>query len=43
MNKYTLIYFDTCGRAEPIRMLLSHAQVSFHDRRIKKDWKELKP
>ena len=30
----TLIYFDAGFRAEPIRMLLTHAKVNFTDERV---------
>jgi hypothetical protein len=33
-NKPELIYFGGYGRAEPIRMLLAHAQVKYDDVRI---------
>ena len=29
-----LMYFPIMGRAEPIRMLLTHAQVEFEDERV---------
>ena len=29
-----LLYFDVYGKAEPIRMLLNHAKVSFEDVRL---------
>ena len=32
-----LIYFPIMGRAEPIRMLLTHAQVEFEDERVSFD------
>jgi hypothetical protein len=32
---YTITYFDSRGRAEPIRLLLSYAGVPFEDRGIK--------
>lgn len=39
-----IYYFDVYNRAEPHRMLLNHAGVSFEDVRIEgKDWMKLKP
>jgi glutathione S-transferase len=39
-----IYYFDVYNRAEPHRMLLNHAGVSFEDVRIDmKDWMKLKP
>jgi len=43
-NEYILRYFNVMVRAEPIRMLLSHAGVKFEDRRItKEEWPSIKP
>ena len=40
----TIHYFDVYNRAEPARMLLTHAGVSFKDNRFQmEDWSELKP
>ena len=42
-KKLILSYFDTYGRGEPARMMLSHAKVDFIDDRISfKDWPGLK-
>jgi glutathione S-transferase len=42
--RYTLIYFDARGRAEPIRLVLVHAGVAFNDRALSRDqWMALKP
>ena len=38
-KEYILHYFGVMVRGEPIRMLLSHSNVPFEDRRIKgEDW-----
>jgi glutathione S-transferase len=43
MSKPTLHYFAGYGRAEAIRMLLTHAKVEFKDERIGfGDWPALK-
>ncbi len=41
---YKLTYFDARGRAEPIRIILSAANVNFEDNRISKEsyWPSLK-
>jgi len=42
-DRPTLIYFDAYGRAESIRILLSHAKVDYIDQRIGfSDWPALK-
>ena len=42
--KYKLIYFNSRGRAEPIRMIFAHCEVDFEDKRVTSDeWKEMKP
>ena len=33
-KKIKLIYFPLMGRAEPIRMLLTHARVKYIDERV---------
>lgn len=41
--KYKLIYFDSKGRAEVIRYLLSYGNVEFEDVRVsKEDWPKVK-
>jgi len=38
-NEYTLHYFPLMARGEPIRMLLTHANIAFEDKRITmEDW-----
>ncbi len=32
-----LLYFDVYGKAEPIRMLLNHAKITFEDVRLTQD------
>ena len=40
----TLHYFDVYSRGEQIRLLLSHANVNYTDRRIQiADWPNIKP
>ena len=42
--KYKLIYFNSRGRAEPVRMLFAHCGVEYEDKRVTTDeWKEMKP
>ena len=42
--KYKLLYFNSRGRAEPIRMIFAHCDVDFEDKRLTPDeWKEMKP
>lgn len=42
-TRYTLHYFDTRGRAEPIRLLLSHVGASWEDHGFPNtDWPKLK-
>lgn len=44
MSTYKLTYFNTEGRAEPIRLILAQAGVQFEDKRVtKEEWLELKP
>ena len=43
MSEYTIYYFDFYGRGEAIRMMLSHANVPFQDKRIyDNEWHSLK-
>ena len=42
--KYKLIYFNSRGLTEPIRMIFAHCDVDFEDKRVTSDeWKEMKP
>lgn len=45
MPRYTLIYFNTKGRAEPIRLIFAQAGVEYEDRRVDRasEWPALKP
>jgi glutathione S-transferase len=44
MTKYVLTYFDSRGRAEPIRLVFALAGVAYEDRGVKgEDWPKLKP
>ena len=44
VDRPTLIYFSSRGRAQPIRMLLRHVGVAFHDRHVTRDeWRAMKP
>ena len=44
MSQYKLIYFNTRGRAEIVRLILAQAGVQYEDKRItKEEWGELKP
>ncbi|CAG9837860.1 unnamed protein product [Diabrotica balteata] len=41
---YKVRYFNTPGRAEPIRMILSYGQIPFEDDRVaREDWPKIKP
>lgn len=43
-KRYTLYYFETRGRAEPIRLMLSHLGLPFEDKALDRDaWLALKP
>ena len=44
-NEYTLYYFSpVMARAEPIRMLLHHANIKFEDKRFTfQEWGAIKP
>jgi glutathione S-transferase len=44
--KYKLVYFDTKGRGEPVRMMFAYKGIQYEDKRVSHDgddWKELKP
>jgi glutathione S-transferase len=44
MPAYKVIYFDTKGRAEPIRLALTVAGQEFEDVRYsKEEWEKVKP
>ena len=44
MPRYILTYFNTRGRAEPIRLILAQAGVDYEDKRITREqWAQLKP
>ena len=44
MTKYTLIYFNTRGAAEVIRLIFAQAGVEYEDKRItREEWAEQKP
>jgi len=37
MTKYTLVYFDARGRAEPIRWIFEYSGVAYEDQRVTRD------
>lgn len=42
-SKFTLVYFDVMGRAEPLRLLCAYSGTKFDDKRIEKSqWPGLK-
>lgn len=44
MSQYTLHYFQLHMRGDPIRALLSHAEIPFEDKRAEiLDWPNVKP
>ena len=44
MVHYKLVYFDTRGRAEPVRLIFAQAGVEYEDRRVTTaEWMEMKP
>uniref|UniRef100_A0A1I7XNZ4 glutathione transferase n=1 Tax=Heterorhabditis bacteriophora TaxID=37862 RepID=A0A1I7XNZ4_HETBA len=43
-HSYTLYYFDSRGRAEPIRLIFHYFNVHFNDQRLtKEEWVNMKP
>ena len=44
MPNYKLVYFNSKGRAEVVRLMFAEAGIEFEDKRVQEeDWPQLKP